>query len=302
MVEVTLATVPVIAAAAWFFGIVALLVVLAATLGAIAAESLLATKAPRGSTLRDGSGVLTGVLLGLTLPPTVPLWMAFLGGFVAIALGKQMFGGLGQNLFNPALVGRAFMMASFPLAMTAGWAAPRPWFGAALDAVTTPTPLGALRERGLAAAFETVASPAGPWQGLLLGFRPGSIGETSLVMVALGAGLLLARGIIRLTVPVAIFAGVALVTLPTGHVGLHLASGGLWLGAFFMATDYVTSPTTRNGQIAYGVLIGVLTGVIRLYGGYPEGICYAILLANAMVPAFNLWFRPKRVAVVGAPS
>lgn len=284
------------------FGLPALFVILGAVAGAAAGEEIGNRSLRRRGTLRDGSAVCTGLLLALTLPPQAPWWTAFLGGAFAILIGKTIFGGLGFNLFNPALVGRAFMMASFPLAMTAGWAAPRPWFGAALDAVTTPTPLGALRERGLAAALETVASPAGPWPGLLLGFRPGSIGETSLVMVALGAGILLARGIIRLTVPVAIFAGVALVTLPTGMVGLHLASGGLWLGAFFMATDYVTSPTTRNGQVAYGLLIGVLTGVIRLYGGYPEGICYAILLANAMVPAFNLWFRPKRVAVVGAPS
>jgi electron transport complex protein RnfD len=135
-----------------------------------------------------------------------------------------------------------------------------------------------------------------------VGLRPGSIGEVSVLLLLVGGGVLIARRIITPTIPLSVLAGVALTTAPSGQLTLHLLSGGLWLGALFMATDYVTSPNTRRGQIVFGLIIGGLTGVIRLYGGYPEGICYAILLANTMVPALNLWVRPRRVAVAGAPS
>jgi electron transport complex protein RnfD len=160
----------------------------------------------------------------------------------------------------------------------------------------------ALREQGVDAAMRVAGGASGPWSGLLLGFRPGSIGEVSVVLLALGAGVLVARRIIHLAIPLSIFAGVALTTAFSGLVGFHLLSGGLWLGAFFMATDYVTSPNTRNGQIVFGLTIGALTGLIRLFGGYPEGICYAILIANTLVPALNLWFRPARIALAGSPS
>jgi electron transport complex protein RnfD len=285
------------------FGAHALAVVLASIAGAVAAEALAARAMRRPVGITDGSAVCTGLLLALTLPPLLPPWMAASGAAFAILFGKMMFGGLGYNLFNPALVGRAFMMATFPLPMSTGWAAPRPGFGAALDAVTTATPLAALKEHGLAEALR-LAGPAatGPWNGLLLGFRPGSIGEVSVVLVALGAGALLARRIITLAIPLSVVAGTLLGTLFTGIPGLHLLSGGLWLGAFFMATDYVTSPSTPRGQVVFGLAIGLLTALIRVYGGYPEGICYAILIANALVPALNLWFRPRRVALAGSPS
>ncbi len=284
------------------FGPSALAVVAASVAGAVLAEGLANRALRRRQTVADGSAVCTGLLLALTLPPRVAPWMALLGGAFAILLGKTIFGGLGFNLFNPALIGRAFMMATFPLAMTTGWASPRPWFAAPLDAVTTPTPLAVLKEQGVGAAMRLIQSPAGPWNGLLLGFRPGSIGEVSVVLVALGAAVLLARGIIGLAIPLGVLAGTALSTAFTGAPGLHLLSGGLWLGAFYMATDYVTSPNTRRGQIAFGLVIGALTGVIRVYGGYPEGICYAILIANALVPALDLWFRPKRMVLTGSPS
>jgi electron transport complex protein RnfD len=284
------------------FGANAAIVIAASIAGACGGEWLGARMLGRRPTLGDGSAFCTGLLLALTLPPQAPWWTAVLGGAFAILVGKAIFGGLGFNLFNPALVGRAFMMASFPLAMTAGWAAPRRWFTAGLDAVTTPTPLAALREHGATAAFQSAMAHGSAWLGLLLGFRPGSIGEVSVVMIALGAAVLLARGIVRLTIPLAVFAGLVLVTLPTGHAGLHLLGGGVWLGAFFMATDYVTSPNTARGQVVFGVLIGALTGMIRVWGGYPEGVCYAILIANTIVPALNLWFRPRRVALAGTPS
>jgi Na+-translocating ferredoxin:NAD+ oxidoreductase subunit D len=291
--------------AAWgvfVFGWAALGVVAGAVAGAAGAEWVVARTSRRRSPLGDGSAVCTGLLLALTLPPLVPAWAAFLGGAFAILLGKAIFGGLGFNLFNPALIGRAFMMASFPVAMTSGWAQPRQWFSAPLDAATTATPLAALREHGLDAAVKLVTSPAGLWGGLALGFRPGSIGEVSMLLIVVGAAVLLARGIITLWIPLSVLAGVAISTAFSGAPGLHLMSGGLWLGAFYMATDYVTSPTVRGGQIAFGLTVGILTGLIRLYGGYPEGICYAILLANAMSPAFNLWFRPRRSPLAGTPS
>lgn len=293
---------PAVAWAVFVFGPNALAVVLGSIAGALATEYGIALLQKKRATLGDGSAVCTGLLLAMTLPPQLAAWQAFLGAVFAIALGKAIFGGLGFNLFNPALVGRAFLMASFPLGMTSGWTAPRPWFGAPLDAVTTATPLAVLKEQGVDAAIKIVTSPGGLWNALMIGFRPGSIGEVSLLLIALGAGLLLMRRIITLAIPLSVLAGVLLSTLHTGAPGLHLMSGGLWIGAFYMATDYVTSPSTTRGQIAFGLLVGLLTGMIRVYGGYPEGICYAILIANAMAPAFDLWFRPKRVVNAGSPS
>lgn len=292
---------PVLIWGAFVFGPNALIVVASSVAGAVGAEWLAGRMLKRRAPIDDGSAVCTGLLLALTLPPMVSWWMALLGGVFAILVAKWMFGGLGYNLFNPALAGRAFMMATFPLAMTSGWAAPRPGFGAALDAVTTATPLAVLREHGLGEAVRLIAGPGG-WAGLALGFRPGSIGETPVFLIALGAAILLARGIIGLSIPLSIFAGVLLTTFNSGALDVHLLGGGLWLGAFYMATDYVTSPTTRGGKIAFGLTIGILTGLIRRFGGYPEGICYAILIANAVVPAFNLWFRPRRTVMAGSPS
>ncbi len=287
---------------AFVFGAGAVSVLVGALAGALGAEWLTSRALRRRATLGDGSAFCTGLLLAMTLPPQLPGWAALLGGAFAIAIGKAIFGGLGFNLFNPALVGRAFLMASFPLAMTSGWSGARPWFGAPLDAVTTPTPLAALREHSLGEAFRAVTGTGSPWMSLVLGFRPGSIGEGSVLLLAVGAAVLLARGIIRVTIPLSVFAGLALVTLTVQEppaTELHLLSGGLWLGACFMATDYVTSPNTRGGQIVFGLVIGALTGIIRIFGGYPEGICYAILIANLLVPALNLSFRPHRIALEG---
>lgn len=283
------------------FGLPALAVLLGSIAGALGSEWVTNRLLKSRTSLRDGSAFCTGLLMAMTLPPLLPAWAAFLGGIFAIVFAKAIFGGLGYNLFNPALVGRAFLMASFPLAMTSGWSAAAPWLSG-VDAMTTATPLGALRERGVESAMSVMGGPGSPTVNLLIGFRPGSIGEVSVLLLVAGGAYLLARRIITPTIPLAVVAGVVLTTAASGHLGLHLLSGGLWLGALFMATDYVTSPSTRNGQIAFGLLIGALTGVIRLYGGYPEGICYAILIANTMVPALNLWFRPRRPVFAGAPS
>ncbi len=283
------------------FGLPAVGVIVAAVAGAVASEAVAGRVVRTRTSVRDGSAFCTGLLLALTLPPLVPLWAAFLGGAFAIIFAKTIFGGLGYNLFNPALIGRAFLMATLPLPMTAGWITPAPFFANAA-AVTTATPLGAWREQGITAAMNLLGGAGSPWVSLIVGLRPGSIGEVSVLLVVLGGGVLLARRIITPTIPLSILVGVLLTTAPSGQAGLHLLSGGLWLGALFMATDYVTSPSTRNGQIVFGLLIGALTGIIRIYGGYPEGICYAILLANTLVPALNLWFRPRRPVFAGAPS
>jgi len=291
-------------AALWgvlMFGFPALGVIAGSIVGAVSAEHLIGRALKTRTSVRDGSAFCTGLLLALTLPPALPAWAALLGGVFGIAFAKMIFGGLGYNLFNPALIGRAFLMGTFPLPMTAGWTPPAPWW-TGVDAVTTATPLSALRERGVQAALDLAGGAGSPWAGLLLGTRPGSIGEVSVLLLLVGGAVLIARRVITPVIPLSVILGLALVTAPTGLLPLHLMSGGLWLGALFMATDYVTSPSTRSGQIVFGVSIGVLTGVIRLYGGYPEGICYAILLANTLVPALNLWFRPRRVALVGAPS
>jgi Na+-translocating ferredoxin:NAD+ oxidoreductase subunit D len=302
MVEVILCTVPVIVAATWFFGIVALLVIASATFGAVAAEWLLPTRLPRGSTLRDGSGVLTGVLVGLTLPPPIPLWMAALGGFTAIALGKQLFGGLGQNLFNPALVGRAFLQAAFPTALTT-WVAPRgfvdvpastwalPLMHGSLDGVSAATPLAARK-------FDHVVTPL--WD-LFTGNTAGSLGETcAIVLVLVGLWLGLRRAF-EWRVPVAVLVatfglGTLLHLLDPGRnpePWFLLGSGGLLFGTVFMATDPVSSPVTTRGAIAFGLGIGCLVVIIRNYGGLPEGVMYAILLMNAATPLIERVAQPR---------
>jgi electron transport complex protein RnfD len=303
MVEVTLCTLPVIAAATWFFGVVALLVVAAASAGAVLAEWLLPVgRGPRGSTLRDGSAVLTGVLVGLTLPPAVPLWIAALGGFVAIALGKQVFGGLGQNLFNPALVGRAFVQAAFPGALTT-WVAPGgfldvpastfalPLMHGGIDGMSAATPLAARK-------FDGVATPLAD---LLTGDVAGSLGETSAIVLVLCGLWLALRGAFDWRIPVAVLLGVAvlgglLFALDPQHnpaPWFQLGAGGLLFGAVFMATDPVSSPATPRGAWAFGLGIGTLVVVIRDYGGLPEGVMYAILLMNAATPLIERKAQPR---------
>ncbi len=302
MVEVTLCTLPVLAAAMWFFGIVALLVVAAATAGAVLAEWCLTNRTPRGVTLRDGSGVLTGVLVGLTLPPAIPLWMAALGGFVAIALGKQLFGGLGQNLFNPALVGRAFLQAAFPGALTT-WVTPRGFFDVPSSTFALPLQHGAID--GMSAAtplalhkFEHTTTPV--WQ-LFTGDVAGSLGETSaLVLLLVGLWLGLRRAF-DWRIPAAIlaatvlFGGLLHLLDPARNPGplFLVTSGGLLFGAVFMATDPVSSPTTPRGALAFGAGIGALVVVIRDYGGLPEGVMYAILLMNAATPLLERVSQPR---------
>jgi len=270
-------------------------------------------------TLRDGSAVLTGWLLALSLPPWAPWWIGACGGLFATVIAKQVFGGLGQNLFNPAMVARVALLISFPVPMTL-WVAPLPLGSAgapgfvaglqltlgalpgALDAVASASVLGHAKTelaRGVD-LLQAFAVPSAPTFGLD-GMRAGSLGESASLLIAGGGLVLLARGIIGWQIPLAMLAGIALPAAalhaldPARHLDAasHLLAGGTMLGAFFIATDYVTSPNTRTGQLLFGAGVGLLTFVIRSWGGYPEGVAFAVLLMNALVPVIDRYLRPR---------
>ena len=296
MFEVLAAALLTLAFAVWNFGIGAVLIVAAATAGAVGTEWFFSRGKER-SPLRDWSAVLTGVLLGLTLPPGFPLWMAFLGGLAGIGLGKVMWGGLGQNLFNPALVGRAFLQAAFPTAITT-WAKPvegdvfsvaksvfvAPLMtGKGVDVVTAATPLGL-------AKFEHKVTDVLP---LLVGNTGGSLGETSAALLILCGVVMAARRHFDWRLPVSTLLSVAAFSGALYALGkgpppqFMLLSGGLLFGAVFMVTDPVSTPTTPRGAWIFGLGVGLLVVVIRVFGGLPEGVMYAILLMNAVTPHLN---------------
>ncbi|MFQ5530525.1 MAG: RnfABCDGE type electron transport complex subunit D [Gemmatimonadota bacterium] len=291
---------PVVVAAAYFSGPSALLVIGAATAGAVVTERMVG---PRGS-LGDGSAAITGLLLGLILPAGILMWMAFLGGAFGIGFGKLLFGGLGQNVFNPALIGRAFLQAAFPTAITTWPASGMPWgelrgdtFALPLlspqapDVVTAATPLGLWK-------FEATPTEI---SSLMLGNTGGSLGETAGLLILVCGGYLALKNYLNWRIPVSIFAtvGAASAVLhaldATRYPGplFMLFSGGLILGAMYMATDMVTSPVTNAGAWVFGVGIGVLVVLIRTWGGLPEGVMYAILLMNALVPFINRATQPR---------
>lgn len=236
--------------------------------------------------IMDGSAVITGLLLALVLPPTLPLWMGIVGSVFAISIVKEAFGGLGHNIFNPALGARAFLAVCFPVEMTT-WILPS-GFGA--DAVTTATPLG---ER-----FTWEASNLSLYREMFLGNTGGSLGETSALLILLGGVFLIVLRIIDWRIPLAYIGTVALFTFALGEdVLFHILAGGLMLGAFFMATDYVTSPITRNGRIIFGIGAGILTVIIRMYGGMPEGVCFSILIMNAVTPLIDRFIKTRPYGV-----
>ena len=250
------------------------------------------------STLADGSAIITGILLAFNLPSNLPLYMIVIGALVAIGIGKMAFGGLGNNPFNPALVGRVFLLISFPAKMTS-WPVPHQ-LTAYADAVTGATPMNLI---GQIAGGNTAAMDQLPaLKDLFLGTIGGCIGEVSALALLIGLLILLWRKVITWHIPVTILATVAVLTgimwliNPVLYVNplYHLCSGGLMLGAIFMATDYVTSPMTHKGMVWYGIGIGFLTVVIRYFGSYPEGMSFAILLMNAVTPLINNWCKPKR--------
>lgn len=299
MWTVAVSLAPIVVAGAWFFGISALLVIAAAAAGAMITERFFG----KSGSLWDGSAAITGVLLGLTLPAGLPLWMAALGGAFGIGFGKILFGGLGQNVFNPALIGRAFLQASFPVPMTTWPRMDGAWWSLrgdnfalpfshpeTLDALTAATPLGLQKFEGQGTSLTS----------LLLGNTSGSIGETATVLILLCGAYLAWRRLLNWRIPVAIFASVAAVSaalqamLPSAPGPLFmLASGGLALGAVYMATDPVTAPVTNSGRWIFGAGIGALVVVIRLWGGLPEGVMYAILLMNAFTPFINKATQPR---------
>lgn len=292
--------VPLVVAAAYFFGVSALLVIGASVAGALATEHWVG----RRGTLADGSAAITGLLLGLTLPAGLPMWMAAAGGAFAIGIGKLLFGGLGYNIFNPALLGRAFLMAAFPVALTT-WPAVGGGFwtrrgdnfalpfmaGNAPDALTAATPLGLMK-------FEHAPTELAD---LLLGTTGGSLGETSALLILLCGGYLAVRGFLDWRIPVGILLTVAVfqsllhVAAPARHAAapFMLLSGGLMLGAVFMATDMVTAPVTKRGRWLFAAGTGIVVVVIRAWGGLPEGMMYAILLMNALVPFLNSVTQPR---------
>lgn len=299
MWTVVITLLPVLAGAVWFFGLGALLVVAAATIGAVLTERAFGT----GGSLRDGSAAITGLLLGLTLPPGFPMWMAFLGGAMAIGVGKLVFGGLGQNVFNPALIGRAFLQAAFPTAITTWPAVSQGWttlyasnFAIPLaqantaDVITAATPLGLMK-------FEHTTTNAA---SLFMGTVGGSVGETSALLILIGGAYLAWKRYLDWRIPVSIFATVAVFATVLHAIDAQrfpaaafmLFSGGLMLGAVYMATDLVTSPITHKGAWIFGIGIGLLVVLIRIWGGLPEGVMYAILLMNAVVPAINRLTQP----------
>ncbi len=235
----------------------------------------------------DGSEVVTGLLLAFVLPPSFPLWMAGIGGFLAIFLVKELFGGIGFNIFNPALAARAILTVAYPLEMTQ-FTAPLSY---RVDAITTATPLGILKE-GLG---ETLPSL---WQ-MFIGNRAGCLGETSILLLLIGAIFLLYRRIITWHIPLSYILTVAVITAVVGQNPLfHILAGGLVLGAFFMATDYVTSPITPKGKIIFGIGCGIITSLIRLKGSYPEGVAYSIIFMNMFVPLIDKYTMPKKFGYV----
>jgi electron transport complex protein RnfD len=273
-------------AGVFIFGLGALWVVLLGIVSALIAEGTLQAITKRKVTVLDGSAFLTGLLLAYNLPPKVPFWLPIVGSFFAIAIGKQVFGGLGQNIFNPALVGRVFLMASWPGYMTT-FTKPLNY-----DAVTSATPLALLKEGKI---LENIS-----YLDLFLGKRGGCIGEVCILALLLGALFLLWRGYISWHIPITYIGTAAVLTYIFGAKGLfsgdwlfHILSGGLILGAFFMATDYVTSPLTRKGQIVFALGCGLITAVIRLWGGYPEGVSYAILMMNAATPIIDRYTKNR---------
>lgn len=288
MRDVIIALLPAAICAVIYFKIQAAMLILVTVVSCVAAEYVWCRLTKKENTIGDLSAVVTGILLAFNLPPAMPLWMAAIGGVFAIIIVKQLFGGLGHNFVNPALAARAFLMASWPGQMT-GWQKPG-W-----DAISTATPLEIL-SRGSAAA-----EPLPKLWDMFIGNIGGCIGETSVLALLIGAGYLFVRRVISPELPFVYIGTVGFMTwmlggsegLFTGNFIYNIFAGGLMLGAFFMATDYVTSPVTFKGRIIMGIGCGLLTSVIRLYGGYPEGVSYSILLMNLVVPIIDRYMIPR---------
>lgn len=285
MRDVLIALVPALLLALYFFGLSAAAVVIASVAAALVSEAITQKLMHKEITIKDGSAAVTGLLLAFCLPPSISPLIAAIGAGVAIVFVKQFFGGLGCNIFNPALIGRAFLMAAWPAAMTT-WVSP-------IDGVTTATPLGIVKE-GLEQQLPGLGQ-------LFIGNVGGSLGETSALALLLGGLYLIYRKQVDWRVPASYIGTVFVLTAIIGGLQgkgivypfFHILSGGLFLGAFFMATDWVTGPVTKLGRLVFGIGCGCLTVLIRLKGGYPEGVCYSILLMNTLTPLIDRYTRAR---------
>jgi len=288
--------VPAVIAGTYFFGSRVLLMVLISVATAVATEAILQKLMHKKVTVSDGSAVITGMLLAMVISPEAPLWMLIIGSFCAISISKCIFGGLGHNIFNPALVGRAILLASFPVAMTK-WRF--------VDSLTTATPLAMIKDMTKEGSLDLAKLPS-IWD-MFVGRTGGSVGETCALALLIGAAILLARRIITWHIPLSYIGTVAVIVGLSQLFGdqnfamipVHILSGGLILGAFFMATDMVTSPLTNKGGVVFGIGAGMITCLIRFWGGSPEGVCYSILLMNAVSPLIDRYIKPRRFGVEG---
>lgn len=296
---VIIALMPALFFSIYTFGIAAIMVTLLAVVACMLTEYLINRfLLNRPDSLHDGSAIITGMLLAFNVPSNLPWHIVIIGSVVAMGIGKLSFGGLGNNPFNPALVGRVFLLISFPVQMTS-W--PAPGFTLSLDATTSATPLGLLKD-GLRAGepLSGLMSQMPSYTDFLFGLQGGSLGEVSAFALLLGLGYMLIKKVITWHVPVSIVLTVFVMTglfwlvdpVKYANPFFHVLTGGVMLGAIFMATDYVTSPVTHRGMVVFGIGIGVLTVMIRLFGSYPEGISFAILIMNAFVPIINRYVRP----------
>lgn len=294
MWTVNLTLLPAVIFAVYHFGLPALQTLIAGSLSAVVFEALTQKILKKKITVSDGSAFLCGLLLAMCLPPEVPLFVPIVGSFIAIVVAKHSMGGLGYNIFNPAHIGRAALMVSWPVLMTT-WTPMK----TGIDTVSSATPLNILKLHGYEALVNTFGSRTELYKSLFFGIRNGCIGETCVVLLALGGLVLIYKGIIDWVVPVIMIATVGILTWMFGPQGFgsgdplfHMMAGGLIIGAFFMATDMVTTPITRKGKIIFAAGAGALTVLIRLVGGYPEGVCYSILLMNCVTPLIDRYIQP----------
>jgi len=305
MWQVNAALLPAALFAIWWFGIPALINMLVGVVFAVLGEYLWQKGMHQPITAFDGSACITGLLLAMSMSPLLPPYMVAIGSLLAVIVAKQSMGGLGFNIFNPAHIGRAALMVSWPVAMTT-WTKMADVRGG-VDAMTSATPLNILKMQGYDALIATFGSQSDLYWNLFIGTRNGSLGETSTLLLLLGGLYLIWKGYVNWQVPVTMIATVALLTWIFGPAGLftgdpvfHVMAGGLMLGAFFMATDMVTIPMTIKGQLIFAVGAGALTVLIRLVGGYPEGVCYSLLLMNAVTPLIDRFCKPRIFGAGGA--
>lgn len=303
MYGVVISLVPAFAVTLYVFGIGALIVTAVSIVSCVLAEALIQRFILKSEvTIRDGSAIVTGLLLAFNVPANLPWWMVVLGALFAIGIAKMTYGGLGNNLFNPALAGRVFLLISFPVQMTS-WPLPIASRLQYLDASTGATPLGIVKEAVRNGEMvPDIMQQVPDHMQLFMGQMGGSLGEVSALALLLGFGWMLYRKIITWHIPVfviisiAAFTGILWLVDPLKNASplFHILTGGVMLGAIYMATDLVTSPMTRTGMIIYAVGIGIITVVIRVFGAYPEGVSFAILIMNAAVPLINRYIKPKR--------